>query len=78
MVWTCTTCGNSADAGSVGHLVAIGWCITEPAGGVCPMCSRRARHAAEADRIRPLARETRRVAAEMLETARSRSSTRPT
>jgi hypothetical protein len=73
MIWTCTTCGNAADAVSVGALDAIGWCITEPASGVCPMCSRRARHLADSDLIRARVRETRRVATEMLERARSES-----
>jgi len=41
MVWTCAQCGAEAATESVGMLVAMGWRITEPKGGVCPACVRK-------------------------------------
>lgn len=78
MVWTCTTCGHSAPTDSVGRLVADGWTITEPKGGVCPSCTRRARYASELDQAQARAKERRRATAEMLGGARSKMrSSRP-
>jgi hypothetical protein len=66
MVWTCNTCGHSAASDSVGRLVASGWSITDPAGGVCPRCVRRARYAVELDHAQARAKERRRLTTETL------------
>jgi hypothetical protein len=72
--WTCTQCGTTETA-DVGLLVREGWWITEPAGGLCPPCVRKATFERNGEvlkrarRMRDEAAEMRRVASQMLETS---------
>jgi hypothetical protein len=78
-MWTCTSCGESADTDAVGLLARVGWWITDSGRGLCPRCAQRAAllqvqetlRRARGERGRDAAKETRRVASEMLEARRS-------
>jgi hypothetical protein len=77
MEWTCTECGVSESAEAVGLLVKRGWWITERAGRLCPSCVREdalSRHAETLKLARSMsatAGETRRLATDLLATARA-------